>query len=76
MPKKSWASDKQQNWLLAQLANFFQAQESKTTPTFFITLYQKFHEQWPLAFPNTDEISQGMEMRKRLNLLSRKLVSI
>jgi hypothetical protein len=58
MPKKSWASEEQQTWLLAQLADFRQAQESKTTPSFFITLYQKFHEQWPLASPNADEISK------------------
>ena len=59
MPKKSWASDEQQTWLLAQLADFCQAQESKTTPSFFITLYQKFHEQWPLASPSADEISKA-----------------
>ena len=58
MPKKSWASDAQQTWLSAQLADFHQAQESKTTPNFFITLYQKFHKQWPLASLNTGELSQ------------------
>ena len=72
MPKKSWASDEQQTWLLAQLADFRQAQESKTTPTFFITLYQKFHEQWPLASPNTDEISQVDGNEEKAKLIKQK----
>ena len=72
MPKKSWASDEQQTWLLAQLADFRQAQESKTTPTFFITLYQKFYEQWPLASPNTDEISQVDGNEEKAKLIKQK----
>lgn len=59
MPKKSWASEDQQTWLLAQLSDFRQAQEAKTTPIFFTELYQKFHEQWPLPSPNADEISKA-----------------
>ena len=59
MPKKSWASKEQQTWLLAQLADFCQAQETKTTPSFFSDLYQKFHKQWPLASPNSNEISEA-----------------
>ena len=58
MPKKSWASLEQQTWLLAQLADFHQAQEAKSTPTFFLELYKNFHEKWPLAFPSTKEISK------------------
>jgi hypothetical protein len=58
MPKKSWASDDQQTWLLAQLADFRLAQEAKTTPIFFTNLYKKFHEEWPLPSPNADEISK------------------
>ena len=59
MPKKTWASEKQQTWLLAQLADFRQAQEAKTTPSFFAELYQKFHDEWPLASPDADEISKA-----------------
>jgi hypothetical protein len=59
MPKKSWASAEQQTWLLAQLANFRQAQEARTTPSFFNDIYQKFHESWPLASPNADELSKA-----------------
>ena len=59
MPKKSWASDEQQTWLLAQLGEFRQAQVEKTTPSFFTDLYKKFHEEWPLAPPNADEISKS-----------------
>ena len=59
MPKKSWASEEQQTWLLAQLGDFRLAQEAKTTTTFFTDLYQKFHELWPPAPPNTDEISKA-----------------
>jgi hypothetical protein len=59
MPKKSWASEEQQTWLLAQLGDFRQAQEAKTTPGFFIKLYKNFHETWPLAPANADEISKA-----------------
>jgi len=47
MPKKSWASEEQQTWLLAQLADFRLAREAKTTPNYLTDLYQKFHEVWP-----------------------------
>jgi len=59
MPKKSWASEEQQTWLLAKLADFRLAQEAKTTPIFFTDLYEKFHVVWPPAPPNTDEISKA-----------------
>jgi hypothetical protein len=59
MPKKTWASDEQQTWLFAQLADFRQAQEEKTTPNFFIELYEKFHIKWPLAAPNANEIKEA-----------------
>ena len=59
MPKKSWASEEQQTWLLAHLSAFRQTQEAKTTPGFFIELYQKFHDQWPPASPNSDKISKA-----------------
>ena len=55
MPKKSWASEEQQTWLLAQLSDFRQAQEAKTTPAFFTELYQNYHEQWPPASPNAGD---------------------
>jgi hypothetical protein len=58
MPKKSWASEDQQTWLLAQLPDFRRAQEAKVTPIFFAKLYQKFHEEWPVPSPNADEISK------------------
>lgn len=69
MPKKSWASEEQQIWLLAQLPDFRQAQEAKTTPRFFVELYQKFHDQWPLSTPNSDELStaDGNEEKAKTN---------
>jgi predicted metal-dependent hydrolase len=78
MPKKSWASEKQQTWLLSKLADFRQAQEAKTTPSFFLELYQKFHDQWPLASPDADEISKAdgnMEMAKTLKQKASEQVS-
>jgi len=59
MPKKSWASEEQQTWLIAQLADFRQAQEGKTTPSFFTDLYEKFHTKWPVAAPNANDISEA-----------------
>jgi hypothetical protein len=59
MPKKSWASKDQQTWLFEQLADFRQAQEGKMIHTFFSDLYEKFHEKWPVAPPNAEEISEA-----------------
>jgi len=72
MPKKSWASEEQQTWLLAQLANFRQAQEAKTTPIFFTDLYQKFHEEWPLASPNADKISKADGSEEKAKTVKQK----
>jgi hypothetical protein len=59
MPKKSWASVDQQNWLFAQLAEFRQAQDAKTTPSFFTKIYQQFHDEWPVDSPTTTEIADA-----------------
>ena len=59
MPKKTWASDEQQTWLSDQLADFRKAQEAKTTAGFFIELYQNFHDTWPPAPPNAEELSKA-----------------
>lgn len=72
MPKKSWASLEQQTWLLAQLADFRQAQEAKTTPAFFLELYKNFHEKWPLASPSTEEISKAEENEEQAQTLMQK----
>ena len=72
MPKKSWASEEQQTWLLAQLGDFRQAQEAKTTPGFFIELYKNFHETWPLAPANADEISKADGNEEKANTLKQK----
>jgi hypothetical protein len=72
MPKKSWASDEQQTWLLAKLSDFRQAQEAKLTPGFFIDLYQKFHDEWPLASPDADEISAADGNEEKAGTLKQK----
>ena len=72
MPKQSWASKEQQTWLLAQLGDFRQAQEAKTTPMFFIELYKNFHETWPVAPANADEVSQADGNEEKANTLKQK----
>ena len=72
MLKKSWASDEQQTWLCAQLADFRQAQEAKTTPNFFIKLYEKFHIQWPLAALNANEIQEADGNEEKAKTLKQK----
>jgi hypothetical protein len=54
MPKKSWASKEQQEWLYTQLPDFRISQEAKTTPSFFLKIYQEFHAKWPVT-PSTAE---------------------
>jgi hypothetical protein len=72
MPKKSWASEEQQTWLLGQLADFRQAQEAKITPSFFTELYQKFHEEWPLASPDADDISKAEGNEEKAKTIKQK----
>jgi|ERR1700679_597070 hypothetical protein len=57
MPKKTWASKEQLDWLSAQLPDFRITQDAKTTPSFFAKLYDEFHAQWPLAPPTEEEIA-------------------
>ena len=59
MPKKSWAKEEQQTWLMGHLVDFRKAQEAKTTPSFFIDLYQNYLEKWPLSAPNAKELSEA-----------------
>jgi hypothetical protein len=59
MPKKSWASDEQQTWLLGHLLDFRNAQDSKTIPTFFTELYENFLKLWPLSAPDAEELSKA-----------------
>ena len=68
MPKKSWASKEQQTWLFDQLADFCQAQEAKTTPIFFLDLYKKFLEKWPIA----DEISKADGSEEKAKTVKQK----
>ena len=70
--KKSWASKEQQTLLLAQLAYFCQAQEVKMTSSFFIELYQNFHEEWPLASPDAEEISKSDGNEEKAKTLKQK----
>ena len=57
MPKKSWASKEQQDWLYDNLPDFRLAQEAKSTPSFFSKLYEDFHAKWPLAPLTAEEIA-------------------
>lgn len=72
MPKKTWASEEQQTWLLAKLADFRQAQGAKKTPGFFIELYTKFHETWPVAPANAEEISRADGNEEKANTQKQK----
>jgi hypothetical protein len=57
MPKKSWTSKQQLDWLFAQLPDFRIAQEARTTPSFFTKIYQEFHAQWPLSPLTANELA-------------------
>jgi hypothetical protein len=57
MPKQSWASKEQLDWLYAQLPDFRMAQEAKTTPSFFTKMYKEFHTLWPVAALTSEEIA-------------------
>jgi hypothetical protein len=42
------------------------------TPSFFVELYQKFHEEWPLTSPNAKEISKADANKEKAKTLKQK----
>ena len=71
MPKKSWASPEQIQWLESQLSGFLKARENKTISTFFAATYTEFHERWPVASPTAEEIANAKQGEEQA--LSRKI---
>ena len=67
MPKKSWASPEQIQWLNSQLSGFLKAQEERATSAFLATTYTKFHEQWPVASPTAEEIANAKSEEQALS---------
>jgi hypothetical protein len=56
MGKKRWTTPEQQAWLEGHVAAFVQAQQEKTTGTFFKDTYSQWYKRWPTAAPTEDEI--------------------
>ena len=54
MPKKTWTSEEQLDWLFGHLPDFYRAQEATS---FFTKIYQESHSQWPLSSPTAKEIA-------------------
>ena len=56
MTRKTWTTDPQREWLEARLAEFREAQQTKTSTTIFFPQTQKrFKDKWPRALEPTDE---------------------
>ena len=57
MPKKSWVTKEQQEWLFDQLSDLRKAQDARTVPTFFERIYREFHDEWPVPSLTPEEIA-------------------
>jgi hypothetical protein len=82
MTRKAWTTEPQRGWLEARLAQFREAQHTKTTTTIFFPQTQMgFKNQWPLEPPTNEELAKASgsiekataDKNKALNIVSNQL---
>ena len=72
MGKKRWTSPVQQTWLETLIPAFVEAQQEKSTKTFFEKTYDVWHEKWPTAVPTEGEIRDAEGSTEKALALKRK----
>lgn len=59
MTRHSWTTEGERKWLVDLIPDFLEAQENKTTSTFWPNIYQRYAEEFPIAPPTADEINSA-----------------
>ena len=58
MGKRRWTTTEQRDWLEARIPAFTEAQQTKSTGSFFPEVHRAWRESWPVPAPTEDEIRQ------------------
>ena len=75
MPKPTWASSVQKEWLLAKLPDLADAQAQKATTLFFAEVYREFHDKWPVT-PTEQEIAAAKSEEEAKAIKEKKSESV
>lgn len=64
MTRRKWTTTNQEEWLNSRLAEFSDAQASKTTKEFFPAVLKAWRDAWPTPDPTLEEITQAGNQEK------------
>ncbi|KIM87976.1 hypothetical protein PILCRDRAFT_3685 [Piloderma croceum F 1598] len=67
MPKRKWTTKDQHDWLSERLPDFVDAQQTKTTATFFHPLYVDWLKEFPPPGPTEEEIQASSGDKEAAN---------
>jgi predicted metal-dependent hydrolase len=60
MPRTTWATDEQEEWLKSHKAAFLDAHQKKTlSKEFFPVIVKEFRDKWPPAEPTAEEVADA-----------------
>ncbi|KAI0245466.1 hypothetical protein BJV78DRAFT_1287779 [Lactifluus subvellereus] len=74
MGKKQWTTAEQWAWLEGLIPAFVQAQQEKSTGTFFEDTYNEWHEKWPTPAPTEDDIRHAKGSAEKVLAVKRKIM--
>ena len=58
MPRTTWATDEQEEWLKSHIAAFLDAHQNKTlSQDFFPVIVKEFRDKWPPGEPTAEEVA-------------------
>lgn len=56
MTRQTWTTEAEREWLAELIPSFLEAQENKTTTTFWPEVYKSYADKFPITPPMADEI--------------------
>ena len=57
MTRQAWTTLEQRDWLKSWIPRFLEAQENKTTSTFWPELYRSWEDKFPVQDPTANEVN-------------------
>ncbi|KAI0245296.1 hypothetical protein BJV78DRAFT_1092302, partial [Lactifluus subvellereus] len=69
-----WTTAEQWAWLEGLIPAFVQAQQEKSTGTFFEDTYNEWHEKWPTPAPTEDDIRHAKGSTEKALAVKRKIM--
>ena len=71
MTRHSWTTKGERKWLTELIPEFLEAQENKTTSSFWPKVYQGYAEEFPIVPPMADKIN-GVDNNQELATRQKK----